>query len=182
MLHPRRAGSSFAPSARASAKKTKTLKHIFPLRGTWFRLVALHRPKRNPKRTQRAQQCVVVLLVTSLFRCFSRRRHRSGCLSRRQTSAPKPNNNTKPTPRCTRRACTFIVMPVTRRQQKATQTRKTNDKNKLTNNFMSTCLISLPPSRSLSGLCQAVPKKLCRKSAHGVGAVAGVGAGVGSWV
>ncbi len=73
-------------------------------------------------------------------------------------------------------------MPVTRRQQKATQTRKTNDDNKLTNNFMSTCLISLPPSRSLSGLCQAVPKKLCRKSAHGVGAVAGVGAGVGSWV
>ena len=33
--------------------KTKTLKHIFPLRGTWFRLVALHRPKRNPKRTQK---------------------------------------------------------------------------------------------------------------------------------
>ena len=107
-------------------KKSKTLKHIFPLRGTWFRLVALHRPKRkpkkDPKRTQGAQQCVVVMLATSLFRCFSRRRHRSGSLSRRQTSAPKPNNNTKPTPRCTRRACTFIVMPVTCRLQ----TRTTN--------------------------------------------------------
>ena len=68
------------------------------------------KPKKDPKRTQRAQQCVVVMLVTSLFRCFSRRRHRSGCLSRRQTSAPKPNGNTKPTPRCTRRACTFIAI------------------------------------------------------------------------